>query len=71
MDSALGLLPAEGGLNTEGLEISDEAMRELLSVDEDALRAQLPQIEEHLARFGDDLPAEIRGQLEGLKQLLS
>ncbi len=71
VDSALGLLPAEGGLNTEGLEISDEAMRELLSVDEDALRAQLPQIEEHLARFGDDLPAEIRGQLEGLKQLLS
>ena len=71
VDSALGLLPAEGGLNTEGLEISDEAMRELLSVDEDALRAQLPQIEEHLARFGDDLPAEIRGQLEELKQLLS
>ena len=42
MDSALGL-PAEGGLNTEGLEISDEAMRELLSVDTEALRAQLPR----------------------------
>ncbi len=39
VDSALGLLPAEGELNTEGLEISDEAMRELLSVDDDALRA--------------------------------
>ena len=70
-DSALGLLPAEGELNTEGLEISTEAMRELLSVDTEALRAQLPQIEEHLAQFGDDLPAEIRGQLEALKQRLS
>ena len=45
-------------------------MRELLSVDEEALREQLPQIEEHLAQFGDDLPAEIRGQLEALKQRL-
>jgi phosphoenolpyruvate carboxykinase (GTP) len=70
VDSALGLLPAEGELNTEGLEISDEAMRELLSVDDEALRAQLPQIEEHLARFGDDLPDEIRAQLEALKQRL-
>ncbi len=70
VDSALGLLPAEGELNTEGLEISAEAMRELLSVDEKALREQLPQIEEHLAQFGDDLPAEIRGQLEALKQRL-
>ena len=42
VDSALGL-PAEGGLNTEGLEISDEAMRELLSVDTEALRAQHPR----------------------------
>ena len=71
VDSALGLLPAEGGLNTEGLEISDEAMRELLSVDTEALRAQLPQVEEHLGRFGDDLPDEIRSQLDALKQGLS
>ena len=70
VDSALGLLPAEGELNTEGLEISAEAMRELLSVDEKALREQLPQIDEHLGQFGDDLPAEIRGQLEALKQRL-
>ena len=28
----------------------------LLTVDEDALRAQLPQVKEHLAKFGDKLP---------------
>ena len=31
---------------------------------------ELPQVKEHLARFGDQLPAEIRGQLESLEQRL-
>jgi phosphoenolpyruvate carboxykinase (GTP) len=70
VDSAIGLLPAEGEINTDGLEISDEAMRELLTVSEEDLKAQLPQVEEHLARFGDDLPEEVRSQLEALKQRL-
>ena len=46
-------------------------MRELLSVDTEALQAQLPQVEEHLGRFGDDLPDEIRSQLDALKRGLS
>jgi phosphoenolpyruvate carboxykinase (GTP) len=70
VDSAIGLLPAEGELNTDGLEISAEAVRELLEVDEEALRAQMPQVEEHLARFGDDLPDGVRSQLEALKERL-
>ncbi len=68
VDSPIGLLPAEGELNTDGLEISAEAVRELLRVDRDALRAQLPQVEEHLARFGDDLPDAVQAQLEDLKK---
>jgi phosphoenolpyruvate carboxykinase (GTP) len=70
VDSAIGLLPAAGEINTDGLDISDEAMEQLLSVDDDALRAQMPQVEEHLARFGDDLPAELKAQLEALKERL-
>jgi phosphoenolpyruvate carboxykinase (GTP) len=70
VDSAVGLLPVEGGLNTDGLEISANAMRELLTVDEGALKAQLPQVEEHLGQFGDDLPDEVRAQLEALKERL-
>jgi phosphoenolpyruvate carboxykinase (GTP) len=67
VETPIGLVPADGDINTDGLDISDEAMRRLLTVDADALRAQLPQVEEHLARFGDDLPDEIRGQLEALE----
>jgi phosphoenolpyruvate carboxykinase (GTP) len=42
----------------------------VLTVDPDELREQLPQIEEHLAIFGDRLPAEVRAQLEALRERL-
>jgi phosphoenolpyruvate carboxykinase (GTP) len=70
VESPIGLVPAEGEINIEGLSVSDSEIRALTTVDEDALRAQLPQVEEHLARFGDDLPDEIGRQLEALKQRL-
>jgi phosphoenolpyruvate carboxykinase (GTP) len=46
-------------------------MQELLSVDENLVREQLPQVKEHLARFGDSLPPEIAAQLDALEQRLS
>jgi len=70
VETPIGLLPAEGAINTEGLDISAEAMRELLSVDEDLVREQLPQVKEHLAKFGDRLPPEIAAQLDALEQRL-
>jgi phosphoenolpyruvate carboxykinase (GTP) len=45
-------------------------MDELLSVDPALARDQLPQVEEHLARFGDRLPDEIRSQFEALRDRL-
>ena len=63
--------PQEGQLNLEGLDVSAEDMHELLTVDPEALNAQLPQVREHLAKFGDDLPAEISAQLDVLQQRLS
>jgi phosphoenolpyruvate carboxykinase (GTP) len=70
VESPMGLLPADGELNVDGLDLSEGAVQRLLSVDVDALRDQLPQIEEHLARFGDRLPDEIRSQLEALDKRL-
>jgi phosphoenolpyruvate carboxykinase (GTP) len=70
VETAIGLLPAEGAIDTEGLDISAEAMRELLSVDEDLVREQLPQVKEHFAQFGDRLPPELREQLSGLERRL-
>ena len=69
-ETPIGLVPAAGELNTEGLEISDEELAELTAVDEEKLKAELPQVEEHLARFGDRLPAPLRDHLELLKSKL-
>jgi phosphoenolpyruvate carboxykinase (GTP) len=70
VETAVGLLPAEGAIDTEGLEISEQAMRDLLSVDEDLVREQLPQVREHLAKFGEALPEQISAQLEALEARL-
>src|SRR6201747_1843453 len=62
IETPIGLLPSEGAINTEGLNISAEAMQDLLSVDEDLVREQLPQIKAHLETFGDKLPAQLVAQ---------
>jgi phosphoenolpyruvate carboxykinase (GTP) len=43
----------------------------VLRVDPEELRAQLPQVREHLALFGDRLPAAVHAQLEALERRLN
>ena len=45
-------------------------MSDLLTVDADALTEQLPQVEAHLAQFGDELPVPLAAQLDDLKARL-
>jgi phosphoenolpyruvate carboxykinase (GTP) len=68
VETAIGRVPTAGQLNTEGLDLSAAQMAELLRVDRELLLEQLPQVKEHLARFGDRLPNEVRAQLEALEQ---
>jgi phosphoenolpyruvate carboxykinase (GTP) len=70
VESSIGLLPAVGDLNTDGLDLSEERVGELLNVDDALVLAQLPQVEEFLGRFGDRLPGETRSQLDALKARL-
>ncbi len=72
VETEIGFVPpiGEGGIDTSGLEISEEQMAQLLEVDPEAWRAQMPQTREHYARFGDRLPKEMRAQLEALEQRL-
>ena len=70
-ETPLGLLPSIADLNLEGIEISAEQLDEILTVDDDAVKKQLPQVEEHLAKFGDSLPEGITEQLEALKERLA
>jgi phosphoenolpyruvate carboxykinase (GTP) len=70
VDSALGVVPTADALETDGLDLDAGALETLLTVDPDELRQQLPQVREHLARFGDELPGEIRAQFEELERRL-
>jgi phosphoenolpyruvate carboxykinase (GTP) len=64
-------VPAEGALNLDGLDISPEAVKELLTVDAAQVRDELPQVKEHLEKFGERLPQAIRDQLAALEQRLA
>jgi phosphoenolpyruvate carboxykinase (GTP) len=70
VETPAGLLPAPGSLDVEGLDVPEDALATLLSIDEDGLRAELEQVREHLARFGDRLPAAVREQLGMLEERL-
>ena len=70
VETAIGFLPAPGSLDTAGLDVSDDDMATLLSVDAEGWKAALPQFESHLAQFGDKLPAELNTQLQQLTAAL-
>jgi phosphoenolpyruvate carboxykinase (GTP) len=69
-ESPIGLVPAPGALDTEGLDLSKAQLEELLRVDPEEWRTQLPQVRQHYAGFGDSLPDELRRQLDELEQRL-
>jgi len=64
------LQPLSGSLNVDGLDIDPATLTNLLAVDRDAVRAELPQVREHLEQFGDRLPAAVRAELERLESAL-
>ncbi|MGO9249294.1 MAG: phosphoenolpyruvate carboxykinase (GTP) [Solirubrobacteraceae bacterium] len=70
-ETPIGLIPPVGeeGIDTRGLDVSEEDMAELLRVDAEEWRAQLPQFREHLAKF-DRLPPELNAQLRALEDRL-
>jgi len=70
VETPVGLVPAPGALNLEGLDLAPEALEELLTVDPAQVKEELPQVQEHLAKFGDRLPARVHAQLEALEARL-
>ena len=70
VDTPIGRVPAPGAIDTEGLDVSDQDMAELLKVDPEEWKSQLPQLQQHYAQFGDRLPQELRVQLEELERRL-
>ena len=71
VETPAGLVPGRGRHRHDGP--GRERRRtwtELLRVDPEGVRTELPTIHEHYARFGDRLPQELRKQLEELEKRL-
>jgi phosphoenolpyruvate carboxykinase (GTP) len=71
-ETPIGVIPPVGkdGIDTTGVDVPDADMAELLAVDRDAWREQLPQVRAHFAQF-DNLPAALTEQLDALEQRLA
>ncbi|MFI7618083.1 phosphoenolpyruvate carboxykinase (GTP) [Nonomuraea terrae] len=62
--SPIGLLPAE--LDTEGLDLSEDDLRALLTVDREVWREEAALIPGHFEKFGSHLPKELWDEYNAL-----
>ncbi|MGH8980767.1 MAG: phosphoenolpyruvate carboxykinase (GTP) [Acidimicrobiales bacterium] len=70
VESPIGWLPAPGAVDIEGTSVTKEDMEELLRVDPDEWRAEVPLIREHFAKFGDHLPAALADAVDEMERHL-
>lgn len=71
VETPIGLVPAPGAIDTEGLDMAPDDVTKAVAVDLDEWRAELPLIEEWFAKIGDRLPAQLHAELDGLKERLA
>ncbi len=69
-ETAIGLMPIDGDLTLDGLDISAADWAELMKVDTELFKATVTDAEKYLATFGDKLPVRMTEQLKALKARL-
>ncbi|MGQ0616516.1 MAG: phosphoenolpyruvate carboxykinase (GTP) [Acidimicrobiia bacterium] len=71
VDTAIGQVPTAEAIDVSGLGLGEGTMAQLLSVDADGWRAEVPQIEAHYANIGERLPEELAEELRDLEKRLT
>jgi phosphoenolpyruvate carboxykinase (GTP) len=66
----IGLLPKKGDIDTTNLELSPQEIQDLLRIDVEAWKKELPDIEQHFSQFGSRLPERLKNQLEEFRKRL-
>ncbi|MBR4282974.1 MAG: phosphoenolpyruvate carboxykinase (GTP), partial [Clostridia bacterium] len=69
-ETAIGYVPGIEDIDVEGIDISEENLKDILSVDAEIWREEAKGITEFYEMFGDHLPAELADQLAQLKARL-
>jgi len=65
-ESAIGYLPTEDAIDTAGLNVSAEDMKELLKINKAEWLTEIETIKEHYAKFGNRIPKELNDELAAL-----
>ena len=71
VETPIGYLPKPEDINTDGLDISKDTLKELLSVDKGIWKEEVKGEREFFEQFGDRLPKQIKDELERLEDRLS
>ncbi len=70
IETSIGHVPTQDSLDITGLDMTPEALKTALTVNDEEWKAEIPLIEEWFAKIGDKLPASLRVELDTLKSRL-
>ena len=70
VETPIGYLPTTDGIDTSGLDVSEQQMEELLHVDTNEWLNEIQSIREHYERFEDTLPKALSDELDALETRL-
>ncbi|HOE07623.1 MAG TPA: phosphoenolpyruvate carboxykinase (GTP) [Treponemataceae bacterium] len=71
VETEIGYMPKPGAINVEGLDVSADVMKDILSVDKAGWIKELEDIKaNHYPKFGDKMPKELSKELEALEERL-
>jgi phosphoenolpyruvate carboxykinase (GTP) len=66
-ETPIGLVPVEGGVNLDGLDVPEEDMAELFRIDRDTWLAEADSTEEFFGTFEGRVPAALTSQVDRLR----
>ena len=68
----IGWMPKDGAIDVSGLDVSHDAMQEILSVDVEGWKKEIADVRaNHYPKFGDKLPKELMAEMEALENRLN
>ena len=70
VETPIGYLPTTDGIDTSGLDVSEQQMEELLHVNTNEWLNEIQSIREHYERFEDTLPKALSDELNALETRL-
>jgi len=70
VDTPIGLLPAEDGLNLDGLDLSEESLEQLFHIDRTSWLTECDLTEKYFGQFGDRMPPALLAELSSVRYQL-